>query len=111
MIYDVKTTGPEESDHASVGGAPTTHNVGIPVELADLLFGSETTALSWATMYNTLNQMSIEVERTPSGSCPDMGRHASAHSPVPKKDTHPTHTPSEQGDDGQTSHYSDSSSD
>lgn len=109
MIDNAMRTETPTADLASGGDLPTIEIEGLSRELADLLFGSETVAESWATMYNTLNEkMSMEVERTPSGSCPDMGRHASAHSSVPKKDTHPTHTPPERGDDGQTSHYSDS---
>lgn len=64
-------------------------------QLADLIFRSEIFARDWATMYNALNKdMSMETPGVPSGSCPDMGRLSSADSySVPKKVTHPTHTP------------------
>lgn len=63
-------------------------------QLADCILGSKTFARDWATMFNALNDMSMQTCGVSSGSCPDMGRLSSADSSSsPKKVTHPTHTP------------------
>lgn len=80
---------------ASMSTCDTNHFVQSDDQLADLIFRSKLFARDWATMYNALNnKMSMETPGVPSGSCPDMGRLSSADSySVPKKVTHPTHTP------------------
>lgn len=88
---DMEKTGIVTS--ASIHLCNTTDIASVDDPLADLIFRSKTFARDWATMYDALNDMSMETPGVPSGSCPDMGRHSSAEPPTPKKVTHPTHTP------------------